>query len=162
MGELLTWENGTEGRWKKYFVQLLNGDEIREVGGDVRRERVGENERVVRELMREEIMGTLKKMRSSKKPGLDGIMVKILKNGGISIIDWLLRIINRCMESGVVPEYWNAACIVLVYKGKSCRSDCANYRVITIFSKSGKIYERVWISREMKVQKTCSGRAMRI
>ena len=107
-------------------------------------------------------MGTLKKMRSSKKPGLDGIMVKILKNGGISIIDWLLRIINRCMESGVVPEHWNAACIVPVYKGKSYRSDCVNYKVIAIFSKSGKIYERVWISREMKVQKTCSGGATRI
>ena len=32
-------------------------DEIREEGGDLMRERVGENERVVREVGREEIMG---------------------------------------------------------------------------------------------------------
>ena len=38
MGEELTQENNIEGRWKEYFVQLLNGDEIREVG-DVRGER---------------------------------------------------------------------------------------------------------------------------
>ena len=40
MGEELTQENDIEGRWKEYFVQLLNGGEIREVGGDVRRERI--------------------------------------------------------------------------------------------------------------------------
>ena len=53
MGEELTQEDDTEGRWKEYFVQLLNGDEIREVGGDIRREKIGENERVVRELVRD-------------------------------------------------------------------------------------------------------------
>ena len=35
MGEELTQENDIEGRWKEYFVQLLNGDEIREVGADI-------------------------------------------------------------------------------------------------------------------------------
>ena len=33
MGEELTQENDIKDRWKEYFVQLLNGDEIREVGG---------------------------------------------------------------------------------------------------------------------------------
>ena len=36
-GEELIRENDTEGRWKEYFIQLLNGDEVRDVG-DVRRE----------------------------------------------------------------------------------------------------------------------------
>ena len=31
MGEELTLENDIEGRWKEYFVQLLNGDEIKEI-----------------------------------------------------------------------------------------------------------------------------------
>ena len=35
MGEELTRENNIEGRWKEYFVQLLNDDEIREVRGDI-------------------------------------------------------------------------------------------------------------------------------
>ena len=37
------------------------------MGGDVRRARIKENERVVREVVREEIMGALKKMKSDKK-----------------------------------------------------------------------------------------------
>ena len=70
-----------------------------------------------------------------------------MKNGGIDIINWLLRIFNRCMGSGVVPEYWKAACIVAVYKGKGERRDCVNYGGIGILSIPGKLYGRVLISR---------------
>ena len=93
----------------------MNGDEIREVEGDIRREKIGENERVVMGVPREEIMGALKKMKGVKAPCMDGSVVEMLENGGINIIDWLLRIFNKCMESGVVPEDWKSAYIVLVY-----------------------------------------------
>ena len=43
LGGELTQVNDIKGRWKEYFVYLLNGDEIREVE-DIRRERIGENE----------------------------------------------------------------------------------------------------------------------
>ena len=43
MGEELTQENDNEGRWKKYCPALLNSDEIREIGGHVRREMIGES-----------------------------------------------------------------------------------------------------------------------
>ena len=47
LGEELTRENDIEGRWKEYFVQVLNGDEIREAEGNVRRARIEENEKVL-------------------------------------------------------------------------------------------------------------------
>ena len=53
-------------------------------------------------------------MKGGKAASMDGIVVKMLKKGGISISDWLQRILNKCMESGVVPEDWKAACIVPV------------------------------------------------
>ena len=107
MGKELTRENDTEDdRWKEYFIQLLNGDEIREVGGDIKRERIEGNERVI---------------KGGKAAGMDGIVVEMLKSGGISITDWLLKIFNKCMVSGVVPENWKAMCIVPVYKGKGDR-----------------------------------------
>ena len=40
-------------------------------------------------------MGALKKIKGGKAAGMDGIVLKMLKDGGISIIDWLLRIFNR-------------------------------------------------------------------
>ena len=65
----------------------------------VMRERIGENEKVVREV----IIDALKNMKGGKAAGMDSIVVKMLKNGGVSIIDWLLRIFNGCIESGDVP-----------------------------------------------------------
>ena len=98
-------------------------------------------------------MGALKKMKGGKAAGMDGIVVEMLKNGGISIIDWLLKMFNRCITSDVVPEDWKAACIVPVYKGKDDRRDYANYRGISILSISGKIYGRVLISRVIESTK---------
>ena len=42
------------------FVQLLNGDKLSEVRGDVRRVKVGWNKIAVRKVLRKEIMGALK------------------------------------------------------------------------------------------------------
>ena len=84
-------------------------------------------------MVREEIMGALKKIKGSKAAGMDDIVVKMFKNGGISIIAWLLRIFDKCM----VP----------VYRGKGVRRDCVNYRGISILSIPGKIYGKVLISR---------------
>ena len=47
---ILTWDNDIEGRWRDYFVQLLDGTKLRKVGRDVRRMRIGGNERVVRKV----------------------------------------------------------------------------------------------------------------
>ena len=55
-------------------------------------------------MVKEKIMCALKKMEGGKAAGMDDIVVEMLRNGGISIIDWLLRKFNRCMGSGVVPE----------------------------------------------------------
>ena len=62
-------------------------------------------------------MGALMKMKGGKVAGMDGIMVEMMKN------DFLLRIFNRCMESGVVPEDCKAACIVPVYRGKGDKKE---------------------------------------
>ena len=56
------------------------------------------------------------KITGGKVAGMDGIVVEMLNKGSISIIDWLLKISNICMESGVVTDDRNAACIVPVCK----------------------------------------------
>ena len=50
---------------------MLSGDVISEVGGGVRWEMIGENKRVVRKVVMEEIMGALRKM----KRGMTSIVV---------------------------------------------------------------------------------------
>ena len=60
------------------------------------------------------------------------VVIEMLKNGGNSIVKWLLRILNRCMEYGIVPEDLKSKVIVSIHKGKSDRRECANYRGIDI------------------------------
>ena len=55
---------------------MLNGDEISEVGGDIRRVKIGENERVVRKVVRKEVMAALKKMKGGKAASMDGTVVE--------------------------------------------------------------------------------------
>ena len=86
-------------------------------------------------------MCALKKMEGGKAAGMDDIVVEMLRNGGISIIDWLLRKFNRCMGSGVVPEDQKAACNFSVYKEQGDRRDCANYRGISTLSIREKYME---------------------
>ena len=54
-------------------------------------------------------------------------------------------------ESGVVPEDWRSAVIVPLYKGKGERTECSNYRGITLLSVVGKIHERILVDRVHKV-----------
>ena len=43
-------------------------------------------------------------------------------------------------ESGVVPEDWRSAVIIPLYKGKGERTECSNFRSISLVSMDGKIY----------------------
>ena len=63
-------------------------------------------------------MVALKMMKGGKAAGMNSTVVEMLKNGGISIIDWLLKIFNRCMESSVVSEDFKATYIIPICKGK--------------------------------------------
>ena len=81
-----------------------------------------------------------------KQTGICSIVVEMIKNGVISIIDWLLRIFSRCRESGVGAEGWKAACIVPICKWNGDRRECTYYRGISILSILGKIYWQVLIS----------------
>ena len=49
------------------------------------------------------------------------------------------------MESGVVPENWEAECLIPMYNGKGDRRLSTNYRGISMLSIHGKIYGRVFI-----------------
>ena len=148
-GNMLTKEQQVRRRWSDYFDKLLNDSEEREaelsvLGRDgIRLQRIVESERI----SVEEVEKALKKMKSGKASGVDGVGVEMLKEGGESMIEWLVRIYNVCLEEGNVPDDWKKACVVPLYKGKGERSVCSNYRGISLLSVVGKVYGRVLIER---------------
>ena len=53
--------------------------------------------------------------------------------------------------SGVVPEDWRPAVIVLLYKGKGERTECKNYRGISLLCVVRKIYVGILVYRVHRV-----------
>ena len=50
-------------------------------------------------------------------------------------------------KSDVVPEDWRSAVIVPLYKSKGARTECKNYRGISLLSVVGKIYAVILVDR---------------
>ena len=148
-GEVLQGELEVRERWKDYFEELLNvgvEDEGREERNIERRE--GGDMSVRNEyIMESEVKAAIRKMKKGKSAGLDRICVEMIKAGGESLVKWLLRIFNVCWRERKVPQDWQDACLVPIYKGKGDKMDCANYRGISLLSVVGKIYGRILIER---------------
>ena len=50
-------------------------------------------------------------------------------------------------ESGFAPEDWRSAEIFPLYKGKEERTECKNYRSISLLSVVGKIYAGILVDK---------------
>ena len=63
-------------------------------------------------------------MRAGMAPGLDGFPVECVKQGGMAVLEWPVRLFNLSFDMGVVPMDWRGACIVQLYKGKHVLRKC--------------------------------------
>ena len=76
----------------------------------------------------------------------DGIPAEVWKHGGDNLFSRLHQLITNAWEVGSVPQAWNDASIVTIYK-KGDRTDCGNYRGISLLSIAGKIFARIPLNR---------------
>ena len=144
-GEIRQEEKEVGARWMEYFSRLLNVRGGRSV--DVMRDRgvmVDESEGGI---LIEEIGKALRKVKRGKSTGLDGISGEMLLEGGVSVVEWMLRLFNLCLTTGVVPQDWQDACVVPLYKGKGDKFECGSYRGISLLSVVGKVYGRILLNR---------------
>ena len=80
-GRVLSKEESIIARWKEYFKKLLNEENPRRIIGDG-----NPNERIVRDISREEFKKALDKMKKGKAVGPDGIPAEVWKClGGVGI-----------------------------------------------------------------------------
>ena len=66
-----------------------------------------ENER---EITREEVKRALNETKGSKSPVMDGVRLEMLKEGGVTTLEWLLRVFNISFMLSIIPVDW-----VIVY-----------------------------------------------
>jgi len=50
-------------------------------------------------------------------------------------------------RSGRIPSAWKDGILVALYKGKGTKTECSNYRPITLLSVPGKVFAHVLLAR---------------
>ena len=61
------------------------------------------------------------------------------------MLNKLQDLFTNCFEKGTLPQDLRDAVFVFLYKNKGEKSDCSNYRGITLLFMAGKILTRVWL-----------------
>ena len=148
-GSLLKSKGEIMGRWTQHFTDLYSRSTS---VSQAALERIpdflqGEMEPNVNVPSEVELERVISKLKSGKSPGADLLPAEFFKLGGNSVKKALLQVIQRCWLRGSVPKSWRDSVVSVLYKGKGDRSDCNNYRGISLLSVAGKIMARILLNR---------------
>ncbi|GJN37212.1 hypothetical protein PR202_gb26170 [Eleusine coracana subsp. coracana] len=139
---LLVRDEEIKDRWREYFDKLFNGEEegpILELDDSFD----DNNRRFVRRIQETEIEEALKRMKSGKAMGPDGIPIEVWRCLGARAIVWLTKLFNLIFRSNKMPEEWRRSIVVPIFKNKGDVQSCTNYRGIKLMSHTMKLWERI-------------------
>ena len=95
----------------------------------------------------QELSKAIDALESGKAPDEDGIPPGVSKCGTPALLEPLHKLLCLCWRAGRVPQDMRNAKIITLYKHKSDRSDCNNYRGIYLLSIVCKVFTRVVLVR---------------
>ena len=82
------------------------------------------------------------KLKSHKSPGINEIPAELIKTGGGTICGEIRKLITSIWKKEKLPEDWKESIIVPVHK-KGDKTDCNNYRGISILPTAYKILSNI-------------------
>ena len=86
-------------------------------------------------------------LKVGRSPGINGILAEVYQHGREAVLDKLQDLFTNCWEKETLLQDLRDAVIVSLHKNKGEKSDCSNYRGITLLSIAGKILARVLLNR---------------
>jgi hypothetical protein len=93
-----------------------------------------------------EIVLDIEKIKSHKSPGIDHIPADMIKAGGRMILCEIHKLIIFIWNEEELPEEWKGSIIVPIYKNRN-KTDCSNYRGISILPTMYKVLSNILLSR---------------
>lgn len=150
-GSLLKGREEIQGRWNEHFAELLNQSRpVTATALDALPQYP-----VLEELDQPPTMEELKKaltcMANGKAPGVDGIPTELLKKGGPKLWKELLALMQKIWADESTPVDFKTANIAKIYKKKGDKSDCGNYRGISLLVAAGKLLAKIINIRLLQV-----------
>jgi hypothetical protein len=88
----------------------------------------------------------IEKLKDLNKPGIDQIPAELIKAGGWTIRSEIHKLTNSIWKKEELPEQWKESIIVTIYK-KGDKTDCSNYRGLSLLSTTYKILSNILLSR---------------
>jgi hypothetical protein len=141
-GDLLADSHNVLNRWKNYLSRLLNGHNV----SDVRQIEVHTAEPLVPGPSRLEVEIAIAKLKKYKSPGSDQIPAELIQAGGEILLSAIHELINFVWNKEEFPNQWKETIIVPIHK-KGDKTDCNNYRGISLLSTSYKTLSNILLSR---------------
>ena len=144
---MLTDKTDILSRWAEHFQTLFSTDRTFQEPAllQIQQLRVKTELDVIPTL--EEITKAIKQLKTGKAAGTDSIPSEIWKYGGPGLHTKLHELFVCCWEQGKLPQDLRDAVIITLYKNKGEKSDCSNYRGITLLSTAGKVFARMLLNR---------------
>jgi hypothetical protein len=123
-----------------------------------------DNEELDRLIEEEEVVRSIKRLKSGKAAGHDTLLPEFLKEGGKVVERRLCEMIGLVWKEETVPGEWREGLVMPIYKGEGDEEDYEKYRGITLLSVAGKVLEGImkerlerWAEREGKVAEEQGG-----
>ena len=131
-------------RWHCYFHKLLNeGCSGEPFAHMVKEDTDVANLQYFRRFRMSEINEALRRIKTGKALGPDGIPSEVWVSLGDSGADWLTKFFNKILQEKRMPDEWRKSIVVPFYKNKGDIQSCNNYRGIKLMSHTLKLWERV-------------------
>jgi len=128
--------------WRNYFSQLLNVHEVK----DVRQAEIHTAEPLVPEPSAFEVELAIEKLKIYKSPGIDQIPAEMIKAGGRTICCEIHKLMISVCNKEELPDEWKESIILSIYK-KGDKTDCNNYRGISLLPTTYKVLSNILLSR---------------
>ena len=96
------------------------------------------------------------KLKSHKSRGIDQIPAELIKAGGRIICLEIHKLITSIWKMEKLPEEWKKSIIVPIHK-KGEKTDCNNYRAISLLPNTYKILSKILLSKLITYAKEIIG-----
>jgi hypothetical protein len=141
-GNLVADSHSIMARWRNCLSQILNVHGV----SDVRQAEIYTAEPLVPKPSSLKVELAIEKLKSHKSPGIVEIPAELIKAGSRAIRCVIHKLIIDFWNKEELPKEWKESIIVPIHK-KGDKTDCINYRGISLLPTTYKILPYVLLSR---------------
>ena len=137
-------------RWQQHFSSLLNANSSVADSALAELQQLPVFGELDAEPTATAVATAINALKNGKAPGADAIPAEVYKHGGTELAHKLHCLFIQIWKHSIVPQDFKDATIVTIYKRKGNKSDCGNYRGISLLSIAGKILTRIILDRLLR------------